>query len=71
MSHVEDKIRKVEELRKMKPRGIDLDLTVLSLDELNDPLVKEMIRGALILHDGLNIRKYLSRKSPMSFAPSS
>lgn len=72
MSHVEDKVRKIEELRKMKPRGIDLDLIVLSLDELNDPLVKEMIQGALILHDGLNIKKYLFRKENLiSLTPSS
>ena len=57
----EDKVRIVEELRRMKPRGIDLDLIVLSSDELDDPLVREMIREALVLYDGLNLGKRIPR----------
>ncbi len=56
LKSVRDKLSTIEELRKLKPRGLPLDLLVFSVDELSDPMVKKMLRGCRILHNGLGIR---------------
>ena len=48
-----DKLRLAEELRKLKPRGLPLDLLVLSSEELKDPPVACMLKGGRVLYDGL------------------
>jgi len=48
-----DKLRLTEELRRLKPRGLPLDLLVLSFEELKDPLVACMLKGGRVLYDGL------------------
>jgi len=48
-----DKLRLTEELRKLKPRGLPLDLLVLNSEELKDPLVACMLKGGRTLYDGL------------------
>jgi len=53
---VKDKIEMVERLRRLKPKGIDLDLIILSVDEIKDPLVKKMLEGSKILYNGLDLR---------------
>lgn len=50
-----DKLPLLEELRALKPRGFSLDLVILELEELNDPLVRAMLKGSLILHDSLGV----------------
>ena len=56
LEQVDDKLKTVEELRRLKPRGLDLDLVVFSLEELDDPLVKSMLENASILYNGLDIK---------------
>ncbi len=56
LDEVKDKVEMTERLRRLKPRGIDLDLIVFSIDEIEDPLVKKMLEGSRTLHNGLNLR---------------
>ncbi len=56
---VNDKIKLVEELRKLKPLGLNLDLMVITLDELEDPITKQMISKCKVLYDGLGIKPIL------------
>ena len=51
----DNKLYVTEKLRRLKPKGLDLDLIVLSIDELNDKLVKEMLRNSIILYKGIEI----------------
>ncbi len=55
LEKVEDKLALVEELRKLKPRGLPLDLLVFQVDELSDPLISGMLKKCRILYDGLGI----------------
>lgn len=48
-----DVISLIEELRALKPRGLQLDLIVLERGDLSDPIVKKMLDGALVFHDSL------------------
>ncbi|WP_243678862.1 hypothetical protein [Vulcanisaeta distributa] len=42
-------------LRSLKPEGLFLDLLVLSVDDVDDPVIKEMLRGCRLLYDGLGM----------------
>ena len=53
---VNDKLKVIERLRRLKPEGIDLDLIVLSVDDLRDPLIRSMLSDRKILHNGLSLR---------------
>jgi len=55
LKDVENKLLIIEELRKLKPRGLPLDLMVISLRELNDPLISAMLKGCKILYNGLGV----------------
>ncbi len=55
LENIEDKVKVTEELRRVKPRGLDLDLIVLSVDELSDRVVQEMLKNSIVLHKGINI----------------
>ncbi|MGC8543794.1 MAG: nucleotidyltransferase domain-containing protein [Vulcanisaeta sp.] len=46
-------------LRSLKPEGLFLDLTILSIDDLDDPVIREMLRGCRLLYDGLGINNKL------------
>ncbi|MGC8607571.1 MAG: nucleotidyltransferase domain-containing protein [Vulcanisaeta sp.] len=46
-------------LRSLKPEGLFLDLTILSIDDLDGPVIKEMLRGCKLLYDGLGINNKL------------
>lgn len=37
LRNVEDPLREIERLRSLKPRGVSLDLTVISIEDLGDP----------------------------------
>lgn len=43
------------DIRGMKPSGLPLDLILLSLGDLNDPVVREMLKGCILLYDGLGL----------------
>ncbi|WP_162008552.1 hypothetical protein [Vulcanisaeta thermophila] len=47
----------------LRPEGLFLDLVVLSVEDLDDPLVRDMLRDCRVLYDGLNIRDKLTCKS--------
>ncbi len=47
-----DKLEATLRLRRLKPRILSLDLVVLLLEDLEDPLIQSMLRGAVVLYDG-------------------
>ncbi len=55
LENANNKVSIIEELRRLKPRGLDLDLIVLSIDELNDRIVREMLKNSIILYKGMKI----------------
>jgi len=55
LQEVDDKISTIEEFRRLKPRGLPLDLLVIRVDELSDPLILKMFRKFKILYNGLKI----------------
>jgi len=55
LEDLDNKLDVIEKLRRLKPKGLDLDLIVLSIDELNDKLVKEMLKDSIILYKGIEI----------------
>ncbi len=63
LEHVDDKVKVVERLRRLKPKGLSLDLIVVSIDELNDPIIKEMLRDSKVLYDGLGLSKQEKRNA--------
>lgn len=60
LDKVGDRISLVETLRRLKPRGLPLDLIVIQVDELSDPLTSTMLSGCTVLYDGLKIKNRLS-----------
>ena len=60
---VDDRIRLIEDIRRMKPRGLPLDLIVLAKEELSDPIIARMFRKSKILYDGLGLREHLAAVS--------
>ncbi|BEP16728.1 nucleotidyltransferase domain-containing protein [Pyrofollis japonicus] len=50
-----DKVGVAEEARALKPPGLSLDLIVLCVSELDDPLVKQMLGAKKVLYDGLGV----------------
>lgn len=59
LRHVDDRLTAIEEFRRVKPPGLDLDLMVLSVDELDDPLIKSMLKDSIILYDGLGNARHM------------
>ncbi len=64
LEHVDDKLRLIEELRKLKPRGLSLDLIVVSLEEIHtDPIIRQMLTTHKILYDKLGVEKLLQEQT--------
>ena len=59
LEEVKDKLTTIVTLRKLKPRGLPLDLLVFQVDELSDPLILEMLKKCKVLYDGLGIASHL------------
>ncbi len=55
LDHVEDRLRVAEELAKLKPSKLPLDLVVLEAGDLRDPLVARMLEECRVLYDGLGL----------------
>jgi len=55
LRRVDNKFSTIEELRRLKPRGLPLDLLVIRVNELSDPLILGMFKKSRVLYDGLNI----------------
>lgn len=47
------------EARRLKPRGLPLDLVTLTVDDLNDPIIRSMLSNCVVLRDGLGISDLL------------
>ncbi len=56
LESVEDKFRVIEEIRSLKPLGLDLDLIILSPRDLEDPIIKNMLRHSKMLYNGLGVK---------------
>ena len=56
---VGDRVGAVEELRRLRPRGLPLDLVVLEVGDLGDPIVEKMLEGCRVLYDGLGLAEKL------------
>ena len=64
LEKVDNKISTIEELRKLKPRGLNLDLTIILTSELKDKIVQEMLKNSIILYKGMKLEiQYLKRES--------
>jgi len=59
LTFINDKLELIEKLRRLKPKGLDLDLIVLSINDLRDPIVKSMLSDSKILYDGLGLKSEL------------
>jgi len=59
-----DRLAAIEELRRLKPRGLPLDLVVLETSDLSDPLVSKMLEGCRVLYDGLGLFSQGRRAGP-------
>ncbi len=55
LEDIDDKLKIIMDLRRLKPHGLDLDLIVLDKNDLDDPLIKAMLRTRKILYNGLNL----------------
>jgi len=55
LRRVDNKFSTIEELRRLKPRGLPLDLLVIQVNELSDPLILGMFKKCRVLYNGLNI----------------
>jgi len=60
LEKIEDKLALIEELRRLKPRGLPLDLLVFQVDELSDPLISGMLKKCRVLYDGLGILSHFT-----------
>ncbi len=66
MRKADDKIRIVEELYKHKPKELPLDVIIIEVSELQDPLVQNMLKNCLILYDGLGLLEHLPCRNKSS-----
>ncbi len=57
----DDKLSRIIEIRKLKPRGIETDILVLSPQEILDPIYREMLRNCRVLYDGLGLDHVIKR----------
>jgi len=55
LRHITDARNELLKLRSLKPEGLFLDLIILSIDEIDDPIIKEMLEGCKLLYDGLGM----------------
>ena len=61
------RIHAVIEMFRLKPHDLPLDLILVSIDELGDPLIAKMLsEGCVALHDGLGITHRLPCKQHSS-----
>ena len=54
---VADPLELTCELCQLRPRGLPVDLLVLEVSELEDPIVKKMLAKRVVIHDGLKLFK--------------
>ena len=50
-----DPLEEVIRARRARPRGLRVDVVVLGVRQLEDPVYAQMLDGAVVLHDGLNL----------------
>lgn len=64
LRHITDARNELLKLRSLKPEGLFLDLIILSIDEIDDPIIKEMLEGCKLLYDGLGIGDHIKCRMP-------
>ena len=66
VEEADDKLKLLENMRRLKPHGISVDLLVLGVDELDDPVIAKMLEKSKILYNGLHLdlQKTLSPRTP-------
>ena len=50
-----DEEKLFEVLNKLRPKGVPIDLITVHINAFDDPLIKKMLNGGKILHNGLNL----------------
>ena len=58
---VADRLAEAVKARSLKPPELPLDLVILEPADLEDPLIAKMLRGCIVLHDGLGLLQRLER----------
>lgn len=61
MNDASDERDVMTKIRGLKPEGLPLDLTLLSISDLNDQVIRDMLRGCIVLYDGLGIGNELTK----------
>ncbi len=54
---VTDPLELTCKLYQLRPRGLPVDLLVLNVSELEDPIVKKMLAKSTVIYDGLKLFK--------------
>ena len=52
---VTDPLELTCKLYQLRPRGLPIDLLVLDVSELEDPIVKKMLTKSIVIYDGLKL----------------
>ncbi len=52
---LDNRLKLAEEIARLKPPQLPLDLVLLSLDDLNDPTTRRMLTPCKTLYRGLNV----------------
>ncbi len=55
VERADDKLKLLENMRRLKPHGISVDLLVLGVDELDDLVIAKTLEKSKILYNGLNL----------------
>ncbi|MEM3714474.1 MAG: nucleotidyltransferase domain-containing protein [Nitrososphaeria archaeon] len=55
LDRLEDSLETCEKLRKLRPKGLSVDIIVLDLKDLEEPVTKAMLKNKKILYDKLKL----------------
>ena len=61
LEQVGDAASIAEALRRLRPRGLPLDLVVLGIEDLADPIIRSMLKGCVVLYNGLALGRELAK----------
>ena len=59
---LEDRISETEQIMRLKPRSISVDLILLEQGDLEDPLIRKMLEGSKILYDKLGLKEKIEKE---------
>lgn len=55
LDKLEDSLETCEKLRKLRPKGLSVDIIVLNQKDLEEPVTKAMLKNKKILYDKLKL----------------